>query len=189
MTSHALFVTVLLLLLVPQRSEAQQDRRIFSRDTLLRSVAAAEGHQLRDPRTDWDRVRRLKPATAIIVSANTIGVRRCRLESADDSGIVVVDLEAAARPTIRVLRTDITRVERLAGRQGSVAGAIAGGGGGFALGLYTATLLAYKDCGGGCSDEQFLMTVSLVGLPIAGAVLGYHLSGGTRRLEVIYVAP
>ena len=110
--------------------------------------------------------------------------------SVDDASLTVVDLEAAGQPTLRIPRDDVMQIARFAGRKGSVTGAAIGAGGGLLLGFLTAAAIAYKDCGGGCGDEKFMMGVSLVGMPIGGAVLGYSLGGGGRReLRTIYLRP
>ena len=78
---------------------------------------------------------------------------------------------------------------RTAGKtRGSVAGGIGGAAGGLLLGGRLALGLAYKDCGGDCGDEKALMGLAVVGLPIAGAILGYRLFAH-KTADVIYRAP
>ena len=49
-------------------------------------------------------------------------------------------------------------------------------------------VLGFKQCGSSCDDEKFLILLSVIGLPIAGGVLGYY--GGHHTVEaVIYRAP
>jgi hypothetical protein len=98
-------------------------------------------------------------------------------------------MESAGQAAVRVDREDVLTVSRWDGHGGSVPGAIVGAGAGLLLGFFTAAGLAYKDCGGGCGGEQFLMGVSLVGMPIGGAVLGYKLPGGKREMKTIYLRP
>ena len=63
-----------------------------------------------------------------------------------------------------------------------------GAGGGFLLGAYIGTSLAFTDCGASCSDEKFLAGLSVVGLPIALGLLGYY--GGSHTVGgMIYRAP
>jgi hypothetical protein len=66
--------------------------------------------------------------------------------------------------------------------------AVAGAGGGLLLGAFIGTALAFKDCGGGCGDEKFLIGLSVVGLPVALGLLGYH-AGGRTVGGMIYRAP
>jgi hypothetical protein len=56
---------------------------------------------------------------------------------------------------------------------GATAGAVAG--------LLTAPYWMMKQCGSSCGDEQFMLSASLVGLPVAGALVGYQ----PHRSEVI----
>ena len=60
-------------------------------------------------------------------------------------------------------------------RRGSKTGAIIGAALGGLAGFYTAVAIAYSDCGGSCSGEGLMMGVALVGMPIAGAVIGSYL--------------
>jgi len=181
------WVALMLIALVPVPAVAQE--RIFSSDAIraaLREMPAPV--QFLDPRTDWDNVRRIPKSSPLVVYTRN-SARKSQFVSADATGLTVIDVEASARPTLRIDRADVTEVSRVVGRKGSVAGAIAGAAAGFGLGLYAATRLAYKQCGGGCGDERLLMGLSLVGFPIGGAALGYALPGGNRGLEKIYIAP
>jgi hypothetical protein len=64
---------------------------------------------------------------------------------------------------------------------------VIGAAGGFALGFASAVALADKQCGGSCADERMLIGASLVGMPIAGGLLGYRLPGGNRTLTTVYL--
>jgi hypothetical protein len=165
-------------------------RSIFSKEALVRALPpdSSIGERQVDPRTNWDRVRDLRPSTEILLSTQDASNQRCRFLSADDTA-VTVDMEGAGQAAVRVPREDVTQISRWVSHAGSVPGAIVGAGGGLLLGFFTAAGLAYKDCGGGCGDEQFLMGASLVGMPIAGAVLGYMLPGGKREIRTIYLKP
>jgi hypothetical protein len=164
---------------------------MFSKQALSRALppSTSIGEPQVDSRTNWDRVLELRPSTEILLNTRAASNKRCRLVSADAASVTVVDVEAHGQPTLRVAREDVVQVSRWVGRGGSVPGAIVGAGAGFLLGFFTAAGLAYKDCGGGCGDEQFLMGVSLVGMPIGGAVLGYKLPGGKREIRTIYQKP
>ena len=178
----------LLLVVVSQVPVVAEDR-IFTPEKLRAAVRDASARaQAGDPRLNWNNVRRIPKSSRIVLYTGT-GGRKCQFVSADDTGLTVIDLETPTRPTLRIERSAVTGVSRYFGRSGSVGGAIAGAAGGFFLGLYTATLLAYKDCHGNCGDEQALIGISLVGFPVLGGVLGYSLGGGNRGLEKIYIAP
>lgn len=161
---------------------------LFSRQALLQALppdASTVGGQL-DPRNSWARVRELRPSTEVFLTTRGASTKRYRFLSADDASMTV----EGGTGVLRVARDEVMEVKRWVGRKGPVAGAAIGAGGGLLLGFFTAAALAYKDCGGGCGDEQFLMGVSLVGMPIGGAVLGYSLAGGGRReLRTIYLRP
>ena len=73
-------------------------------------------------------------------------------------------------------------------RRESLIGAVIGAAGGLVLGYVSAVHLANKQCHGSCGDEKALMALSLVGLPIAGGLLGYHAGRQTTQ-EVIYREP
>ena len=106
-------------------------------------------------------------------------------------GVFVADRKVADLGQIieAIARNDVVEI-RGAGttRGGSVAGAVIGAGGGFLLGAVLAVNLEFKQCGGSCNDERALQVLSLVGLPIAGGVLGYH-AFGHKTQDVIYHAP
>jgi hypothetical protein len=165
-------------------------RSLFSSEALLRALppdSPSSGRQL-DPRSSWAQVRDLRPSTQIFLTARGASPRKCRLLAADDASVTVEDLETSG-PPLTVARDDVIKVSRWVGRDGSVAGAAIGAGGGFLLGLLSTVALAEKTCGGGCGGEQFLMVASLVGMPIVGAMLGYKVPGGNRELRTIYLKP
>ena len=74
-------------------------------------------------------------------------------------------LQTIPRQDVREIR--IRRVH------GSTWGAIGGATAGVFGALALAPMLMMKPCGGSCSDERFLLSASLVGLPVGGALLGY----------------
>jgi hypothetical protein len=90
----------------------------------------------------------------------------------DLSGIFYDGVRVADAATIftEVARDEIAEIKRRT--RGSLPGALAGLGGGFALGYLNFVRLIYKPCGGNCNGEMAEMAASLVGLPILGAYLG-----------------
>jgi hypothetical protein len=44
------------------------------------------------------------------------------------------------------------------------------------LGVGLAIEYATRDCGSSCSDERAMIGVSLIGIPIAGGLAGYHIA-------------
>jgi hypothetical protein len=83
-------------------------------------------------------------------------------------------------PLGEVLQTiprSAVREIRLERKRGSKVGAAVGATAGIVAGLLTAPYWMMKQCNGSCSDEQFMLGVSLVGLPVAGALVGYMPRG------------
>jgi uncharacterized protein YqgC (DUF456 family) len=89
---------------------------------------------------------------------------------------------------VGVPRDDVVEIRGTV-RRGSVVGAVLGASAGGVIGFFSAMSLAFKQCGGSCDDEKALMALSLVGLPIAGGLLGYYVGGSGGRLETVYRAP
>jgi hypothetical protein len=141
-----------------------------------------------DPPYDWSRLRQLTNMEIVLFAQGLTG-RRCRLVAVEDAALTVVDLESPGRATLRIPRTDINEIRQWMGRRGSRLGAIIGAAGGFGLGFASALALSYKQCGGSCADERILIGASLVGMPIAGGLLGYRLAGDKRVLTTIYLKP
>jgi hypothetical protein len=57
-----------------------------------------------------------------------------------------------------------------------VIGAVIGAAAGAVLGVGLAIEYATRDCGSSCSDERAMIGVSLIGIPIAGGLAGYHIA-------------
>jgi hypothetical protein len=57
-----------------------------------------------------------------------------------------------------------------------VIGAVIGAAAGVVLGVGLAIGYATRDCGSSCSDERVMIGVSLVGIPVAGGLAGYHIA-------------
>ena len=89
---------------------------------------------------------------------------------------------------VGVPRDDVVEIRGTV-RRGSVVGAVLGASAGGVIGFFSAMSLAFKQCGGSCSDEQTLMMLSLVGLPVGGGLLGYYGGGRTSAPVTIYRAP
>ena len=88
----------------------------------------------------------------------------------------------------RTAREDVREIRVAGQRKGNKRLAAVGAGGGFLLGAYIGTALAFKDCGRSCGDEKFLAGLSVVGLPVALGLLGYY--GGSHSVGgMIYRAP
>jgi hypothetical protein len=105
-------------------------------------------------------------------------------------GIFLADRKVAETGEVvrRIPPREVVAIETPPARRGSVIGAALGAAAGFAVGFRLATYFANRQCNRGCSDEQALMGLSLVGLPVAGGVLGYASESRTTS-RVIYAAP
>ena len=57
-----------------------------------------------------------------------------------------------------------------------VIGAVIGAAAGAVLGAGLAIGYATRDCGSSCSDERAMIGVSLIGIPVAGGLAGYHIA-------------
>jgi hypothetical protein len=142
-----------------------------------------------EARHDWSRLRQLTNQEIVLVAGGLLD-RRCRLVSVDDTALTVVDLESPNGGPARLIpRTDVREIKQWIGPRRSRLGAVVGATGGLALGFTAALSLSYKQCGGSCADERILIGASLVGMPIAGGILGYRLFGDSRTLTTIYVNP
>ena len=170
--------------------EAATAYRLFTTEAITRSLSnLAVQKSQSDPRADWSRVQRIAPSTEIVLSGHGMTARKCRLVSAGDTSLTVVDLEDAGRPTVQIVRDDVIEIRRWTGGRGSLLGAVIGTAGGLMLVFRSAVILSYKQCGRSCSDEKALRGLAIVGLPLAGGLAGYYLPKSGRMLTTIYVKP
>jgi hypothetical protein len=85
----------------------------------------------------------------------------------------------------RIARDDVRTIVRPVRRRGSKWGAVAGAAVGGFLGFGAALSFGLRQCGESCKDEERWMVASLIGLPVAGGLLGYH-GLARREAETIY---
>jgi hypothetical protein len=163
-------------------------RPVFTRQAITAALSqvTATIAAPQDSSYDWSRLRQLTKIEVVLFAQGLAG-RRCRIVAVDDAALTVVVLESPNRTTLRIPRTDVNEIRQWTGRRGSLLGAVIGAAGGFVLGYASAIALADKPCGGSCADEKILIGASLVGMPIAGGLLGYRLPGGNRTLTTIYL--
>ena len=130
-------------------------RPVFTRQALtaLAHVTATIAAP-QDPRYDWSRLRQLTNIDIVLFAQGLAG-RRCRIVAVEDAVLTVVDLESPNRATLRIPRTDVSEIRQWTGRRRSRLGPVLGAAGGFALGFAAAIALADKQCGGSCADEEF----------------------------------
>jgi len=190
-TALTLVMPVYGLLLGAVPAQAQGPAHpIFTRQAIAAAAAqmGATATASQDPRHDWSRLRQVT-GSEIVLRAQGRTARRCRLVLFDDAGLTAVDLDSPNRTTLWIARADVDEVSQWIGRRGSVLGAVIGAGVGIVAGCRLALGLAFKQCGRSCSDEKFLIGLSLVASPIAGGFLGYRLPGDSRTLKTIYLRP
>ena len=106
---------------------------------------------------------------------------RSRFLTPTESGRVLVPLGEV----LQTIPRSAVREIRLERKRGSKVGAAVGATAGIVAGLLTAPYWMMKQCNGSCGDEQFMLGVSLVGLPVAGALVGYL----PRGEEVVVCRP
>jgi hypothetical protein len=166
-----------------------------------RSVVSADGSGLTvlnlDDTALPSRARRLLSGLAANHPEFLVGATKGGTFLLDDNvrlapdGLFVADGKVADLGVVETIaRGDVAEITRFAtvNRGPAVGGAIAGALGGFLAGFYLAAGLAYSPCHGSCTKNESLMWLSLVGLPVAGGLLGYHAL--VRKAEaVIYSAP
>ena len=188
--SFALFVLWLAAGTAAMAQAPDRAQPVFTRQAITAAllhvtatIAAPQGS-----RDDWSHLRQLKKSD-IVLFAQGIAGRRCRIVDVDDTALTVLDLESPNRTTLRIPRLEVSEIRKWTGRRGSLLGAVIGAAGGLVLGFGSAIALADKQCGGSCTDERVLIGASLVGMPIAGGLLGYRLPGGNRTLTTIYLKP
>ena len=166
-----------------------QDRApsLFTESSIRRIV---ERENVSSPRTggqvnDWMRLGQLVGKEVLVYVDGGAGVR-ARIVSVDDTSVRVRDVDGSSSTPRTIARADVDEIKQWTGRRGSVLGGIAGGAAGGFAGLYTFMSMMYKQCGRSCADEEFFAWSSLIGMPVGGALLGYHLAPGQRTLTTIY---
>jgi hypothetical protein len=124
---------------------------------------------------DWNAVLQLKPGADItITTRGALLAAERRVVATDDDSIVVSNPATPQMPHERIARADVLMVSTVR-KRGSRIGAAAGVAAGFLLGYGLAIGIATENpCGSSCRDEEMLVGLSLVGLPTAGGLIGYH---------------
>jgi len=163
---------------------AAQSQSLFSGPALHRALATVEGRTLQSPADEWQRVRRLPVGSTVTVSATGRSAVSGQFMSADVEGITVVPLGSSTPLTIR--RDAVVEVIARVPHRGSKLGAVVGVGAGALVGFMSAVSLSDRDCGGNCADEKFLIGASLIGIPVAGGLIGYYAFHGRPKVETVY---
>jgi hypothetical protein len=124
-------------------------------------------------------------STILAGGGTSSGQVRVTREGIFDGDVRVADLTQVIHQTTR---DEISEIWGPARKRGSAVGAVAGAGAGLLVGFVAAMGLAYKDCGDSCGDEKLMAGLSIIGLPIAGALLGYR-AGNHTVTDLIYRSP
>jgi hypothetical protein len=97
----------------------------------------------------------------------------------EKEGVVMVLKQAEIKKVWHVTGSNRTR-QRLYRGIGIGAGLFAG--------LFIGVALGFQPCGGSCNEEKVGIAAAMIGLPLAGGLLGHKLSGSGKR-TLIYSAP
>ena len=136
------------------------------------------------PPPGWQVVRLIDPGVEISMILAGSGPRLGQFVSATDDELIVRDRRWGREE--RIDRDDVLRITvRRATHERSGKFAAGGAALGAIGGLFSFVSLAFKRCGGSCTDEKLLMGLAIVGLPVAGGVLGWQLSA-TRTTVLVY---
>jgi hypothetical protein len=135
----------------------------------------------------WDELRQLRVGEKIEVERKTVSKK----VSGNFAGLSDVELvikrkrknESFGRDEVK----NIWRVAPPSHRKQVVFGTI-GGTLGILIGVPLAVGLGFKECGGNCADEGAGIVALLIGLPVAGALIGRKMAGSGKR-KLIYSAP
>jgi hypothetical protein len=101
-------------------------------------------------------------------------------------GVFLDDVKIAElREIVEVIdRADVREITVSRRAHGSTLGAAIGAGAGFAGGFLLAAGLAQGGCA--CDDTTVLMGASLVGFPLLGGILGYHVKHNDEPRVIVY---
>lgn len=135
---------------------------------------------------DWTAVRQLAPGQEVRVQLQPKRHVSGFLVTATDT-----ELQLEKEGVLTVLKqTEIKKVWHVTGvnraKQRLFRGV--GVGAGLLAGLFIAIPLGFQQCGGSCNEEKAGIVGALIGLPIAGGVVGHKLAGSGKRV-LIYAAP
>ena len=110
-------------------------RPVFTRQAITAALShvTATVAASQDPRSDWSRLRQLTKIDIVLFAQGLAG-RNCRIVAVEDAALTVVDLDSPNGTTLRIPRTDVNEIRQWTGRRGSPLGAVIGAAGGFALG-------------------------------------------------------
>ncbi len=123
--------------------------------------------------SDWTAVRQLPHGKEISVQTASRNRIIGKLSAVSDSAIVV----KVNRRDQSILRGDVRRVSRRLPPQNRRLFSSIGIALGVTAGLLSSVPLPFKQCGASCNDEKAATAGLVIGLPVAGAIVGRRLAG------------
>jgi hypothetical protein len=86
-------------------------RPVFTRQAITAALSHATETIAapQDPRHDWSRLRQLTKVDIVLFAQGLAG-RRCRIVAVEDAALTVVDRESPNRTTRRIPRTDVSEI-------------------------------------------------------------------------------
>jgi len=166
------------------RAVARHAAALAARDAAASPQAVARDTSA-DSDAHWSHVRLLPSGTDIIVTVSGEEPYRRTFQAATDSEIAVLD---SHKRTQRFARNAVTEVTVLTSH-GSVPAAVALAGLGAFVGITIAERLALSvRCQPSCGGVEAAMVLSVVGIPVAAGIAGFHLAKQWTR-DVIYRGP
>ena len=135
---------------------------------------------------DWQSVQQLPAAAGILVQTKAGKKKTGWLVAATDTEVKLEDdgdIFSFQRDEIKKLwhlREPNRTKQRIFSGIGVAAGTFAG--------LLIGVNLGFKQCGGSCNEEKVGAFAAIVGLPVAGGVIGYKLAGNGKPV-LVYAVP
>ena len=149
------------------------------------SVATMANAQTTD-QPDWQAVMQLPAAVNVRVQTKDGHKKTGWLVAATETQVKLEDdgeIFSFTRDEIKKLwqlREPNRTKQRIFSGIGTAAGTFAG--------LLVGTSLGFRQCGGSCNDEKVGVYAAIIGLPVAGGVIGYKLAGNGKP-RLVYAAP
>jgi hypothetical protein len=155
---------------------------------LILTAPGVMAQQPAAPFQSWDVLRQLQAGDKLQVEKKAGKKKRSgKMVSLSDTELVI---ERKGKNE-SFMRDDVRRVWQVdpPNRLQRVRSTSAWGGVGFLLGAITGIGIALGgSCSGGCEDENAAVIGVMIGLPVAGALIGYFTPGDGKR-TLIYSAP
>ena len=135
---------------------------------------------------DWQAVMQLPAASNIRVQTKDGHKKTAWLVAVTDTAVKLEDdgeIFTYQRDEIKKLwqlREPNRTKQRIFSGIGMVAGTFAG--------ILAGTSIGLRQCGGSCNDEKVGVYAAVIGLPVAGGVIGYKLAGNGKPV-LVYAVP